>query len=301
MTDIFIAEAAVPNAKLYSQNATSASVPLEHVISSTYHTITTTGNWGNRSTTMKPWIIWAEEGASRGVYDDSGDDADDLHTYRCLRNLGLSLNDKDSDLDDYVISKDENGDIITKDREVNVGSETVTYTERFIDLSRLEPNTLRAALTGGILPQNKERDDNNRPYRKFAVLVSAEGDRWNSSYTNTSGLYPNGGTTPWTSVWDSEENGNPCPEGYRAPNLRELMLMYTTYPDLFENAFGGQYSFYLCKTGFSFDGWPGYTDGRPGFVYIYESNADYGNLKLLQGWESGNGGKVRCVRDVIGE
>lgn len=301
LTDIFIAEAAVPNAKLYSQNATSASVPLEHVISSTYHTITTTGNWGNRSTTMKPWIIWAEEGASRGVYDDSGDDADDLHTYRCLRNLGLSLNDKDSDLDDYVISKDENGDIITKDREVNVGSETVTYTERFIDLSRLEPNTLRAALTGGILPQNKERDDNNRPYRKFAVLVSAEGSGGNSSYTNTSGLYPNGGTTPWTSVWDSEENGNPCPEGYRAPNLRELMLMYTTYPDLFENAFGGQYSFYLCKTGFSFDGWPGYTDGRPGFVYIYESSADYGNLKLIGGDDGTASGKVRCVRDVIGE
>lgn len=302
LTDIFIAEAAVPNAKLYSQNATSASVPLEHVISSTYHTITTTGNWENRSTTMKPWIIWAEEGASRGVYDDSGDDADDLHTYRCLRNLGLSLNDKDSDLDDYVKSShNSDGSYYTTDRRVTVGNGTVTYKEVFIDLSRLEPNTLRAALTGGILPQNKERDDNNRPYRKFAVLVSAEGDRWNSSYTNESGLYPNGGTTPWTSVWYNEENGNPCPEGYRAPNLRELMLMYTTYPDLFENAFGGQYSYYLCKTGFSFDGWPGYTDDRPGFVYIYESNADYGNLKLLQGRESGNGGKVRCVRDVIGE
>lgn len=301
LTDIFIAEAAVPNAKLYSQNATSASVPLEHVISSTYHTITTTGELWNRSTTMKPWIIWAEEGASRGVYGDSGDKTSDPHTYRCLRNLGLSLSHIANQVDDYVISKDENGDIITKDREVNVGRETVTYTERFIDLSRLEPNTLRAALTGGILPQNKERDDNNRPYRKFAVLVSAEGDRWNSSYTNTSGLYPNGGTTPWTSVWNNEENGNPCPEGYRAPNLRELMLMYTTYPDLFENTFGGTYSYYLCKTGFSFDGWPGYTDDRPGFVYIYESNADYGNLKLLQGWESGNGGKVRCVRDVIGE
>lgn len=298
LTDIFIAEAAVPNAKLYSQNATSASVPKEHVISSTYHTITTTGEWNNRSTTMKPWIIWAEEGASRGVYDDSGDDADDLHTYRCLRNLGLSLNDKDSDLDDYVKSSHNlDGSYYTTDRRVSVGNGTVTYKEVFIDLSRLEPNTLRAALTGGILPQNKERDDNDRPYRKFAVLVSAEG----SSYTNTSGLYPNGGTTPWRSVWYNEENGNPCPEGYRAPNLRELMLMYTTYPDLFENAFGGQYSFYLCKTGFSFDGWRGYTDDRPGFVYIYESNADYGNLKLLQGQESGTGGKVRCVRDVIGE
>lgn len=57
LTDIFIAEAAVPNAKLYSQNATSASVPLEHVISSTYHT------------GSAPWIIWAEEGASRGCME----------------------------------------------------------------------------------------------------------------------------------------------------------------------------------------------------------------------------------------
>lgn len=291
LTDIFIAEAAVPNAKLYSQNATSASVPLEHVISSTYHT------------GSAPWIIWAEEGASRGVYGDSGDKTSDPHTYRCLRNLGLSLKTIDSEVDDYVISKDESGNIITKDRVVNVGRGTVTYTERFIDLSRLEPNTLRAALTGGLLPQNKERDDNDRPYRKFAVLVSAEGSRGNGSYTNASGLYPQGTDSyiSWNSLYNNEVIGNPCPDGYRAPNLRELMLMYTTYPDLFENDFGGQYSFYLCKTGFSFDGWPGYTDGRPGFVYIYESNADYGNLKLLQGWESGNGGKVRCVRDVIGE
>lgn len=295
LTDIFIAEAAVPNAKLYSQNATSASVPLEHVISSTYHTITTTGEWWNRSTTMSPWIIWAEEGASRGVYGSSGDKTSDPHTYRCLRNLGLSLKTIDSEVDDYVKTPDKST------REVSVGGETVTYTERFIDLSRLEPNTLRAALTGGILPQNKERDDNDRPYRKFAVLVSAEGDRWNSSYTNASGLYPNGGTTPWRSVWYNEENGNPCPEGYCAPNLRELMLMYTTYPDLFENDFGGTYSYYLCKTGFSFDGWPGYTDGRPGFVYIYGSKAKYGNLKLIGDDDGTASGKVRCVRDVIGE
>lgn len=290
LTDIFIAEAAVPNAKLYSQNATSASVPLEHVISSTYHTIK--NEWGN--ITMSPWIIWAEEGASRGVYGSSGDVTSYLHTYRCLRNLGLSLKTIDSEVDDYVQPSEEST------RTVTIGRETVTYTERTIDLSRLEPNTLRAALTGGILPQNKERDDNDRPYRKFAVLVSAAGDRW-SSYTNESGLYPNGGTTPWRSVWYNEENGNPCPEGYRAPNLRELMLMYTTYPDLFENAFGGKYSYYLCKTGFSFDGWPGYTDGRPGFVYIYESSADYGNLKLIGGDDGTASGKVRCVRDVIGE
>ena len=299
LTDIFIAEAAVPNAKLYSQNATSANVPLEHVISSTYHTIKNES--GN--ITMSPWIIWAEEGASRGVYDDSGDDADDLHTYRCLRNLGLSLETIDKSVDDYVISKDENGNYVTKDRVVNVGYETVTYTERFINLSRLEPNTLRAALTGGILPQNNERDDNDRPYRKFAVLVSAKGSGWNSSYTNSNGLYPKTENNSWNNLYNEEIVGYPCPDGYRAPNLRELMLMYTTYPDLFENAFGGTYSYYLCKTGFSFNGWGNYHDesynpNRPGFVYVYESNANYGNLKLIDEAETASG-KVRCVRDVV--
>lgn len=300
LTDIFIAEAAVPNAKLYSQNATSTNVPLEHVISSTYNTIT--------ASTMSPWIIWAEEGASRGNLGHENENGP--YTYRCLRNLGLSLSSIASQVDDYVISKDENGDIITKDRKVKVGRETVTYTERFIDLSRLEPNTLRAALTGGILPQNKERDDNDRPYRKFAVLVSAEGDRRNSSYTNASGLYPKNDYWTWNNLYNYENNGNPCPDGYRAPNLRELMLMYTTYPDLFETKFGeSSSSYYLCKTGFSFNGWGDYNDdsgspNRPGFVYVYEYNtsnpsASYGNLMLLTG--GGTSGKVRCVRDVIGE
>lgn len=290
LTDIFIAEAAVPNAKLYSKNATSTNVPLEHVISSTYNT------------GSSPWIIWAEEGASRGNLGYENENGP--YTYRCLRNLGLSLDDKDSDLDDYVQPSEESK------RTVTIGRGTVTYTERFIDLSRLEPNTLRAALTGGILPQNKERDDNDRPYRKFAVLVSAEGDRWNSSYDNASGLYPKNDYWTWNNLYNYENNGNPCPDGYRAPNLRELMLMYTTYPDLFETKFGeSSSSYYLCKTGFSFNGWGDYNDdfgspNRPGFVYVYEYNtskpsASYGNLMLLTG--GGTSGKVRCVRDVIGE
>lgn len=298
LTDIFIAEAAVPNAKLYSQNATSTNVPKEHVISSTYNTIT--------ASTMSPWIIWAEEGASRGNLGHENENGP--YTYRCLRNLGLSLKTIDSEVDDYVKSSHNlDGSYYTTDRRVSVGNGTVTYKEVFIDLSRLEPNTLRAALTGGILPQNKERDDNDRPYRKFAVLVSAEGD---SSYDNASGLYPKNDYWTWNNLYNYENNGNPCPDGYRAPNLRELMLMYTTYPDLFETKFGeSSSSYYLCKTGFSFNGWGNYNDdfgspNRPGFVYVYEYNtfnpsASYGNLMLLTG--GGTSGKVRCVRDVIGE
>ena len=300
LTDIFIAEAAVPNAKLYSKNATSESVPLEHVISSTYNTVSTT--------TMSPWIIWAEEGASRGNLGHEGENGP--YTYRCLRNLGLSLSHIDSQVDDYVKSSSKNasGDYVETERIVSVDNEIVTYTERFIDLSRLESNTLRAALTGGILPQNKERDDNDRPYRKFAVLVSAKGERWSSSNTNSNGVYPKDNNMLWTNLYDSEKNGNPCPDGYRAPNLRELMLIYTTYPDLCEIQFGSSSSsYYLCKTGFSFNGWGDYKDtygnaNRPGFVYVYEYNknnpgASYGNLMLLTG--NGTSGKVRCVRDVV--
>ena len=298
LTDIFIAEAAVPNAKLYSKNATSESVPLEHVISSTYNTVSTT--------TMSPWIIWAEEGASRGNLGHEGENGP--YTYRCLRNLGLSLSNIDSQVDDYVKSSSKNasGGYEETERSVSVDNEIVTYTERFIDLSRLESNTLRAALTGGILPQNKERDDNDRPYRKFAVLVSAEGEKENSSNTNSNGVYPKDNNMSWTDLYGSEKNGNPCPDGYRAPNLRELMLIYTTYPDLCEIRFGSSSSssssYYLCKTGFSFNGWGGYQNNRPGFVYVYEYNNDnpgasYGNLMLLTG--NGTSGKVRCVRDVV--
>lgn len=298
LTDIFIAEAAVPNAKLYSKNATSERVPLEHVISSTYNTVSTT--------TMSPWIIWAEEGASRGNLGHEGEDGP--YTYRCLRNLGLSLSHIDSQVDDYVKSSSKNasGDYEETERSVSVDNEIVTYTERFIDLSRLESNTLRAALTGGILPQNKERDDNDRPYRKFAVLVSAKGEGRNSSNTNSNGVYPKDKNMLWTDLYDKEKNGNPCPDGYRAPNLRELMLIYTTYPDLceirFDSSSSSSSSYYLCKTGFSFNGWGDYRNNRPGFVYVYEYNNDnpgasYGNLMLLTG--DGTSGKVRCVRDVV--
>lgn len=293
LTDLWIAEAAVPNAKLYSKQATTSIVPLEHVISSTFFTAT--------SQEMSPWIIWAEEGASRGNYQHDQYETGP-YTYRCLRNLGQSLDAINDAVDDYVIPSERTT------RTVRIGTASVTYTEQFIDLSRLDPNTLRAAMSGGLLPQNNERDDNNRPYRKFAVLVRADG----STYTNTRGLYPRSTNIAWNTLYGSETNGNPCPDGYRAPNQRELMLMYTTYPDLFKDVFdwssNPSSSYYLCKTGFSFNGWGNYVDSyrnpnRPGFVYVYTYDdrnpaAAYGNLMLLTG---GISGKVRCVRDVVGE
>ena len=276
LTDIWIGEAAVPNAKLYPS---TSYVGKSHVISST------------RFDSQTPWIIWAEEGASRGGYGISGDNQGDSHSYRCIRNLGMSLSDVHNNVkvDDYVVSSDKD---VT--RKVQINAEEVTFTERIIDVNRLDENTLRSALYQGILPSGGvERDDNNRPYKKFAVIVKAKG----GSYTNSSGLYPINGYIQWSDLYNNERNGYPCPDGYRAPNQRELMLMYTTYPTLFGQINNSQYSYYLCKTGFSFASNYG---GRTGFYYVYEGYQRYGNLKLRDiGEGDGPSGKVRCVRDIV--
>ena len=287
LTDLWIGDAAVPNARLYQETATRAEVPLAHIASSTYFNTTNGVN--------QPWIIWAEEGASRGGYNVSGDDSygKSERYYRCVRNLGLSLAQIEAEVDDYVIESDETS--YTRQEGSRYDLETVTYTERVIDVSRLEANTLRSPLFDAILPNNSivERDDNNRPYRKFAVLVKAQGEDRRSDYTNESGLYPKNSTSIWRTLYSSERNGNPCPDGYRIPNQREFMLIYTTYPELTPSQ--DESWVYMTKTGFSYNGWGGYVDdygnaNRPGFAY------DRGNMYLLD--NANQAVRVRCVRDI---
>lgn len=270
LTDLWIGEAAIPNAKLYTKSADQNNVPLEHVASSSYHVNTRYNN--------NPWIIWAEEGASRGPKSQD-ESYGNNYSYRCVRNLGLSLDDIDKVPDDYVVVTDGS-------RTIN----SVTYTEKNIDVSRMASNTLRPTSEDNLLPTPlTERDEynNNRPPRKFAMIVSTS--------NNESGLYPQSGGIGWSTLYTNEKLGSPCPRGYRTPNQRELMLMYTTFPEYF-GAHGymnnGNY-FYLCKTGFSFNGWGDYNN-RIGFAFAY-SPGGYGNLQLLP-WDVS--GKVRCVRDV---
>lgn len=285
LTDIWIGEAAIPMAKLYTKTATSTNVPLEHVASSTYFDAGDNSS-ENEPPSDKPWVIWAEESASRGGFNTSGDDeyGNLKRSYRCVRNLGLSLNDIDEAPADYVIPGEDN---------YQVGF--ITYKEKTIDVSRMNSNAIRASSADNILPWPlTERDvsNNNRPSRKFAVIESQNTNK---------GLYPTSGGIRWSDACGNERVGYPCPQGYRMPNQRELMLMYTTYPDLFtthDEAYAGNYH-YLCKTGFSFKQWGSYAgNNRLGFVYSVAANGVYGTMCLMN---SDFTGKVRCVRDVIGE
>lgn len=296
LTDLWIGEQAVPNARLYTyrDKATVNNVPKEHVASSTYHTNSPTS----------PWIIWAEEGASRGnagagdyEYGSDYEGGNNHYHYRCIRNLGLSLAEIDERVNDYV-QKEETG--TSYEREVYNYYNTTTYTEKWIDVSRLEQNTLRA-YEPNRLPQHNEQSDYNRPYTRFAMLVSQQdGNDWYP----TDAVYPLNRTDEWKRFYENEANGNPCPVGYRIPNQRELMLMYTTYPEYFDDSQYMQYQWdFMCKTAFSYNGGSVYgTDVRIGFVYDVgrsDSRID-GNLKLLDSGDTYQV-KVRCVRDITNE
>lgn len=276
LTDIWVGEAAIPTAKLYTKTASSNSVPMEHVACSSYF------NNGGYNT---PWIIWAEESASRGGYKNGGEDkydSDGIRSYRTVRNLGISLDEVDAVPDDYVIK--------TSGTYTTGG---VTYTEKIIDVSRMNSNAIRPSAANILLPYpllERDENNNNRPPRKFAIIEKA------SNYT--SGLYPRNKTSYWLDIYENESQGSPCPSGYRVPNQRELMLMYTTYPELFSKyTSGNSNSEYLCKTGFSFKDWGAYKgNNRLGFVYDVDATGSYGNLRLI---DSNFSGKVRCVRDVV--
>lgn len=286
LTDLWIGEAALPDvAKLYDDSdVTTLNVPKRHVASSSVFDNSNVAN-DSRYGRGNVWMIWAEEGASRGDVNRSyGANETGLnYDYRCVRNLGISLADIEDTPEDYV-------DLSKGDYRINGR----TYSEYRIDVSKLNNNTLRAASPNQLLGSHTERDDMNRPARQFAVIEDEDnaiviGNYWNS-ITN-------------------EDRTPICPPGYRLPNQRELLLltMYfgpdrinRNYEDLFTYGNGGARRFYVARTEFGFNDYTGYTD-RPGFSFerVYDNGDTYA-FNLLNGLTASSGGiyYARCVRDV---
>ena len=266
LTDLWIGQNSLNESAHLYQGSEADGTNRLHVASSSYYD----------SNDDYVWVIWAEEGASRGSSNAAagnegyeGNKYKDYFEYRCVRNLGLSLNNTGDTAQDYVVtSSGTNGD----------------YNEYIIDVSRLESNSLRSSsVTGSVeLPAHCERDGTNRPYTKFAVL---RGTRRDNNL-----LFPDDSSHSWQYY----QNNRVCPNGYRTPNQRELMLMYTSLTNENEQDHSMDWSGqYMTYTGFSFNGNSLYSgNDRSGFLYTQ------GNLMLVTDGNDTQYGRVRCVRDV---
>ena len=227
------------------------------------------------------WIIWAEEGASLGGLRISGDDeykdAQNQplpYDYRCVRNLGIDIAEKKAPEHFAGIS----------DRIKNGESDYYT-----VDASVINSRALRSSPDDGInLPLDNERSQNNTPFRSFDVRSSS--------------ITSNLGVMTWLEMADYlNRNMNPCPQGWRVPNQREVLIMASLVG---ENGFNlnSDYDRHLgIATSFSFNGKSLYANGeRYGFIY----GGDNVYLHNQGNSDRNNNGRVllqfRCVRDHTG-
>lgn len=267
LTDIFLGEYALDEqSRLYPSNAADRENMVRwHYVSSSY-------NNGDK----KPWVLWAEEGASKGSYSDSNSAMGGLYNYRCVRNLGISLNKPDENPTDLVQVKDENDGFC------------------LIDMSYMNEKARRNSYVT-VLPLHNERSDVNRPYTKFRVHKNCYGgdgktphlDRWISNEWND-----------WP--WNHYQTFSGYPEeakGYRVPNQRELLIMSSRmderYWPTFEDDGRKIKPSYVSQTAFSLKGHqPEYDNNREGFLWSSDSkNFFLQNSKSDEGY-------VRPVQDV---
>ena len=269
LTDIYIGEYALDEqARLYPKNAADR-VDESGKQQVRWHYTSSTAN-GNEA-----WIIWAEEGASRGSSGGSIKDEKDTNgnnikntyfSYRCIRNLGIEIEEPDDEPESFIkVEKEASG----------------TY---LIDLSKMHINARRTNAEVNTLPEHNEQNQNNKPYVKFRVHSDVFPT---PNYTNNS----------WnTKTWSDFQTWNGYPEGYRIPNQRELLIMSTRMPsDAWKTFYSSGYyitPFYMCQTSFSMDGKTPYTEARDGFYW----DSDSGNF-ILQNSTSDKG-YVRPVQDV---
>lgn len=275
LVDIYIGEYALDReAWLYPEN------PADRDNKTYWHYTTSTYNNGN------PEVLWSEEGASLGSYGASQSNNGPLYAYRCVRNLGITLDNPDTEpLLLYTCTETTNG-------------------EYLIDVTRLTPNSRRENFEPGYLPEHTDIQISNLPYARFQVQ-GADSDFPTPEYEIEYygpldyGLEFTNEQT-WEECLQYEDRGS-LTAGYRLPNQRELLIMLNILPDeawrsYQESHWTGTKSkkaMYMCKTRFSRAGQYPFGSNRLSF----RMNANDKSIGLLNDATSDRG-YIRAVKDV---
>lgn len=157
-------------------------------------------------------IFWAEEGAAVSPYAEHGGRFSNnrKHAIRCLRNLNV---ESPADQSKYIASQN---DVLQVDY-ATVKQEGGKYV---VELNGLNSNALRSYRTE-MLTRHTEREEQNKPYVSFTI---------NDELTRPSDL--RNGQYTWTNIIDSGKDGDyGCPDGYRIPSQKELILMLSKVND----------------------------------------------------------------------
>ena len=287
LVDIYLGEYALDvNSRLYPRGSSELDHGVYwHYASSSYN-----------SRDNNSWILWAEEGASRGSYSTSVERRGNSNfAYRCVRNLGVKLENRDDVPTDLVIMTPDPANI----------TETTNVT---FDLSRMNPKARRSVPSVISLGNHDETRDINRPYMKFEMEAISRNANQNEAHYDYKWSIPVGGEFKNSNTWSVYRNSsNACPAGYHIPNQRELLIMATRLPSNAWETFvcwgpAGILSYsaqalYMCQTSFSMVGYSyddySYTDERQTFIW----NPGNGGVFYLQN-ETSERGYVRCVRDI---
>lgn len=211
LVDIYLGEYALDEqSRLYPRNAADRDNMVRwHYTSSSYN-----------SSENAPWVLWAEEGASIGTYGGSSSHMKGKYNYRCVRNLGLSLNDPDAIPEDLI----------------QVSPDGKTF-----DITNMNIKARRTLAVTEPLPPHNEKSDINRPYAKFEVgSVNPEpkyyGKNGRGGAFITWGI-PGSSTKGETDLifdnwndWSYYQTSDNRKDGYRIPNQRELLMIATRLP-----------------------------------------------------------------------
>lgn len=257
LVDLYIGEYALDDAAhLYPQNAADRE-------GQTYWHYTSSSYDGSN-----PWVLWAEECVALGSYSASSGKMGGKYAYRCIRNLGINLDDPDTEPTALI-------------PQVTQAESDGTY---IIDATNLSEKSRRLSFQAGSLPTHDDESPYNRPYGKFRVS-SRSSDAPSPEYR-----------LGWRNdeEWSYYQTASVFKDNsYRVPNLRELLIMATRLPGDAWKSYGltQHKAMYMTYTSFSRQGMTGLEHKVGGFRFNAEVNS-------IGATEAGHRGYVRGVKDL---